>query len=61
MEEQLEFDWNEYENMRNQSIVDNLPPRIGEELSLVHMIESELKQERYYDFLKRMTKNDRET
>jgi hypothetical protein len=60
MEVQLEFNWHEYEMKRNQTIVNNVPPVIGEKLLLPDLIEEE-PQEPYHDFIKRMLKNDRET
>jgi hypothetical protein len=62
MEVQLEFNWNEYELKRNQKILDNVTPRIGEKILLMDLIDIiEEPQESYYDFIKRMLKNDRET
>jgi hypothetical protein len=62
MEEQLEFDWNEYEVKRNQAIVNNVEPVIGEKLLLTDLTEiKEEPQENYDAWLKRMLKNDRKT
>jgi hypothetical protein len=62
MEVQLEFNWNEYELKRNQKILDNVTPRIGEKILLMDLIDIiEEPQESYHDFIKRMLKNDRET
>jgi hypothetical protein len=58
MEVQLEFNWNEYEMKRNQTIVNNVPPVIGEKLLLTDLTEiKEEPQESYHDFIKRMLKN----
>lgn len=59
MEVQLEFNWNEYELKRNQKILDNVTPMIGEKILLMDLIDIiEEPQERYYDFMKRMLKEN---
>ena len=61
MEVQLEFNWNEYKLKRNQKILDNVTPRIGEKILLMDLIDIiEEPQEQYHEWLKRKLKEVKE-